>query len=209
ALAAFQIAFLWISLLWNVLAGGTLLQVLIPAEVWARSHLGVEGARGRLAMLSGRLLVAMAATMLLLGVAVPSFYSVRFSGLQGQTATLAGTLFVAMVPTLILQSVSAMAQARLNVEGRYGLAAVTPVLSPLGGVVATLAFGTEAGVYAPAAGIIAGQLLQSLVLMLALPPGQGLRLRQRQAELKPPPAHAFFTSYAMVVGAAFLLAGIS
>src|SRR5262249_30183966 len=34
-------------------------------------------------------------------------------------------------------------------------------------------------------------------------------LRQRQAELKPPPAHAFFTSYAMVVGAAFLLAGIS
>ena len=40
ALAAFQVAFLWVSLLWNVLAGGTLLQVLVPSNVWARTHLG-------------------------------------------------------------------------------------------------------------------------------------------------------------------------
>lgn len=209
ALAAFQIAFLWISLLWNVLAGGTLLQVLIPAEVWARSHLGMEGARRQLAMLSGQMLVVMAATALVLALAVPSLYGLRFSGIDGRTAALAGTLFVAMVPTLVLQALSAIAQSRLNVEGRFGLPAVTPVLSPLGAVIATLAFGKEAGVYAPAAGIVAGQILQSLVLALALPPGQRISLRHRQENRETPAAHGFFASYGLVVGAAFLLAGIS
>jgi len=51
-LAAFQVSFLWVSLLWNVLAGGTLLQVLVPTYAWARSHLGAEAAIDTIATLS-------------------------------------------------------------------------------------------------------------------------------------------------------------
>src|SRR5688572_12600764 len=137
SLAAFQIAFLWISLLWNVLAGGTLLQVLIPTYVWARSHLGAEAASKALAALSGWLLAAMTLIAVALAFAVPLLYDSPLVGLSSPTAKLAGILFAAMAPTLVLQGLGAMAQARLNMEGRFALPAFTPIFSPVAAVAAT------------------------------------------------------------------------
>lgn len=157
ALAAYQVVFLWVSLLWNVLAGGTLLAVLVPSYIWARAHLGVEAASTAFASLSGWLLALSILVSVGLALAVPLFYESPLSGLAGAEAALAATLFAAMAPTLTLQTLTAVAQARLNVDGRFALAAITPVFSPLAAAAATLAFADSIGVLAPACGILVGR----------------------------------------------------
>lgn len=208
SLAAFQVAFLWVSQLWNVLAGGTLLAVLVPAFVWARANLGPESASIAFSVLSGRLLVLAAVASAVLAIAVPALYKSPVSGLPTREAELAAMLFATMAPSFALQALSWIAQVRLNVEGRFALAAFTPAFSPLAAVVATLAFADRVGVLAPALGILAGQVLQTAVLMLALPRHHRLRLRDVFSTSDSAPIRVFFQDYFLLVAAALLLSGV-
>jgi putative peptidoglycan lipid II flippase len=103
----------------------------------------------------------------------------------------------------------AIAQARLNVDGRFALAAFTPLFPPLAAAAATLAFATDLGVFAPAAGVLAGQVLQALILIAALPGHQKVRLRGITLVTHLPAVRAFFLNYGLLVGAALMLGGVS
>lgn len=207
-LAAFQVAFLWISMLWNVLAGGTLVQVLVPTHVWARAQLGAASAADAVAALSAWVIVIMVLLAGAIAVLVPALYASPASGLGSEAGALAGLLFAAMAPTLVLQAVTAVAQARLNVEGRFALAAFTPTFSPIAAAAATIAFGERHGVLAPTLGIIAGQLLQAAVLIVASSGRIVFRLRAMVPLAHLPAVRSFFGSYALVVGAALSLSGV-
>ncbi len=206
--AAFQVAFLWISLLWNVLAGGTLLQVLVPTHVWARTRFGADTATASLGALFGWLLSAMVILSVALAIAVPVLYASPLGGLNASVARLSGLLFVLMTPTFVMQTLAAIAQAHLNIEGRFALAAFTPIFSPLAAIAATLWFAKDLGVLATAGGIVAGQFLQASVLLVALRRQQPIRLRGISLLANLPAVRTFFASYGMLVAAALLLSGV-
>jgi peptidoglycan biosynthesis protein MviN/MurJ (putative lipid II flippase) len=208
SLAAFQVSFLWISLLWNVLAGGTLLQVLVPTYAWARTHLGADAAAETVAALSRWLLFAMIVIAGALAFIVPAFYATGATGLTPATARLSGVLFALMAPTFVLQALAAIVQARLNVDGRYGFAAFTPVFVPIAATAATLLGGSEYGVLAPALGIVGGQALQSAALLAVAPAPRDLLLRRSARAPQVGALRTFFSEYGLVVGAALSLSFI-
>ncbi len=208
ALAAFQVAFLWVSLLWNVLAGGTLLAVLIPSLVWARANPDPGSPSAAFTALSGRLLVLSALVSAGLAVVVPILYRSPVSGLPTPEADLAAMLFATMVPSLVLQTVSSIAQARLNVDSRFALAAFAPALPPLAAAAATLMFADRFSVLAPAVGILLGQFLWAATLVLALPRRRRLRLRDIVSTPDSARVRMFFRDYALLVAAALLLSGV-
>lgn len=187
---AFLIAFLLPAYVINVVAG-SLNAALIPIQIEVRERYGKLAAhhlfRSVSALNTGILLLAM---LLLAGVA-PLLLPYLASGFSPEKAALTQRLFFLLLPCVLIMGLATSWEALLNACERFRLAAIAPAAVSVGALTAIWIFENRWGIYALAAGTIAGMILQLTVL------GGGLR---RQGYPILPSWSGFNTSVRRVMG---------
>jgi putative peptidoglycan lipid II flippase len=164
---AFLLAFLLPSFAVNVLAG-TLNAAFIPEYVRTGRQQGRAAADLLFSTVSlgsiGVLLVGSAA----LALAAPHLLPLLASNFDQQKLALTYGLFLMLLPVLTISGISSLWTAALNAHQKYFVAALAPTLMPICATLFLLLLGGGWGIYALAAGTIAGFFLQCLVLVPAL-----------------------------------------
>ena len=87
-------------------------------------------------------------------------------GISSKTAGIAMTLAPLIFPTLLLNTLAGFITSILNATKRFALPAFTAMLSPLGTLVGTILLGDVFGVSALATGLLAGTVLQFLLMLI-------------------------------------------
>lgn len=164
---AFLIAFLLPSYVINVVAG-SFNAALIPIQIETREKQG-EAAAQRLfsstAAFSGVVLLVAVVAMALLGpVVLPHLCSGFDPGKQALTER----LFYLLLPSILIAGLATNWEALLNAGERFGLAACAPAAVSVGTLAGIAWLGKSFGIYALAAGTVAGMLLQLALLGGAL-----------------------------------------
>ncbi|MGQ0649200.1 MAG: murein biosynthesis integral membrane protein MurJ [Gemmatimonadaceae bacterium] len=185
----------------NVVAG-MLPMALTPAYIGAREHGGLDAAR----KLAGTALVATykLLAVVAVGVAMVSAWgggALSGSGLAPETRAILPALSLAFIPFTLLQGVSAAWTGLLAAERAYLVGAAAPMLLP---VVLGLSvwFGADAlGVWSIAGGLVAGSVLQALLLVCAMRQ-RGIPLVGRGARLT-----EVYAQYVPAIGSAILSSG--
>lgn len=102
---------------------------------------------------------------LALAVAAPYLLPFIASNFSERKLALTYNLFLALLPVLALSGTSSLWTAVLNTNQRYLVAALAPALMPISAAGFLILFGGAWGIYALAAGTIAGFFLQCVVLV--------------------------------------------
>ncbi len=181
ALDAFLIAFLLPSFAINVVAG-SLRVALLPTYVRVREQSGLQAAQGLLSGVMFWSLGLLLAISILLALGSFSIISLLASGFDPLKIALTQRLFFILLPLILLNGVSSVGAAVLNASGRYGVAAMAPVITPLlaglslwlyGGV------GTAWGIYLLAGATLFGGILEA-ILLVGMISQRGMSLRPRR-----------------------------
>lgn len=174
ALDAYLIALLVPSFVVQTVAG-SFSAAFIPTFIRVREREG-DIAAGRLfsnVMLWSTLLLG--ATSLLMLLCAPLYLPLIASGFSHEKLALTFRLLQLATPFVMLSGIGIIYGALLNARHRFVLAAFSPVLTPITGVLFLLLF-KDWGVFALVAGLICGAMLELIVLGLALK-HQGVKLR--------------------------------
>ena len=163
ALDALLIALLLPSLASNVIAG-SFSAAIVPTLIHIRENQDHEAV--------GRLFsnVMMGSTILLLSVSVFLALTASFvlpllgSGFSPEKQALTRSLFFMLLPVLLISGLGTVWAAVLNAYERFALAAVSPVMIPLMAIVFLFSMGKMWGIYALAAGTVAGFITQVALL---------------------------------------------
>ena len=135
----------WIpNIVWNLMAGSLLTELIIPLLVAELDKGGIEHARRLLRQIVGVVLAGFAAIALLIVVASPVIVHLLTVGVpeRGASATRAPKCWVLLflvIPQVGLYGIVAAATAAQNSRGHFALAAAAPALENLG-LMATLVF---------------------------------------------------------------------
>ena len=169
--SAYYAAFRLPDLLFSLVAGGALSSAMIPVLLSARREQGDE-AEARLASLVLSMLVAAFAVIVLVGeLAAPAFvHGVLAPGFHGETSRLTVTLTRIMLAQPLLLAAGSVATALLNSRHQFLLTAASVAshnLALIGGILATRLH-PSFGIYGPTLGVVAGGLLQLLILLPGL-----------------------------------------
>lgn len=196
---AFLIAFLLPSFAINVIAG-SFSAAFIPTYMQVREDQG-DHAAGRL--FSGVTLWGLgllAAIAALLGVLSGSLLPVLASGFSGEKLALTRSLFILFLPLIVLSGIATLWSSLLNARKRFVISALAPIMPPLAALAGLFAAGRAWGIYALAIGIMAGTVLQGLVLAAALKQ-EDIRLRPRWQGMTPELRRVLGQYLPMVAGA--------
>ncbi len=201
-LEAFLLAFVVPSMAVSVIAG-TLGPSLIPTFVRVRDTRGAEAAAAlyvQVATWSAGLLVGATAILV---VGAP-FYVPHLAGDFGPEKTaLATRLVYVMAPVILFSGMSGVAGAILNANERFALPALGPVLPALGAGLGVLVSGGARGAYPLAIGLVAGHVVEAVVVIGWLA-RSGLRLRLARPTLDPD-SRFVLRQYLPMVGGSLLM----
>lgn len=173
---------------------------VIPTFVEVRESEGAEAAQR---LFSGALvwsLTLLVAIALLLAAFAPYYLPLLASGFSASKLLLTRKLLYFMLPLIVMSAITVNGTALLNAGERFALPALLPILAPLGGLLFLLAFGKRWGIYALAAGTVAGTALQALSLVV-LARSHGVRLTPRWSGLDPKLRQVIGQYVPMVTGA--------
>ncbi|MBA3922660.1 MAG: polysaccharide biosynthesis C-terminal domain-containing protein [Nostocaceae cyanobacterium] len=176
ALDAFLIALLVPSFIINVIAG-SFNAALIPTYIRVREQEGIKAAHklfsGATVWSLGLLLI----TTILMLVAAPLYLPKIAAGFSEQKLDLTFGLLCAIAPIVLLTGVITVWSAVLNAGEHFALAALSPIITP-SITIAFLLLVNSWGVFALAAGLVGGSVLEMIILGTALH-RQGISLRPR------------------------------
>jgi len=158
-LDAFLIAFLLPSFTANVIAGA-LSPAFIPAYVQVRRTESEPAAQVFFSEVLGACLAAFLAVTVLLAAGGRFLLPLLASSFGPAKMDLTLSLFLRLLPAFLLSGLAFLGTAALNARQRFGLAALAPILVPLGILAALLAAGRSPGVQAIVAGTLGGLVLQ-------------------------------------------------
>ena len=176
ALDAFLIAFLLPSFLVNLVAG-SFNSAMIPTFIQVREREGREAAQR---LFSGVMVVSLALLVgvsILVGILAPYFLPLLGSGFSPAKLMLTRRLLYGLLPFIALSGLAVAWTAVLNAGERFGLPALSAVLSPLSIIAFLLLLGRVWGIHALVVGTVVGVALQAAVL--------GWMLRMRGVRLEP------------------------
>jgi putative peptidoglycan lipid II flippase len=176
ALEAFLIAYLLPSFLVNLIAG-SFNAAMIPTFIEVREREGNEAAQK---LFSGVMVVSLALLVgvsVLVGALAPYFLPVLGSGFSPAKLMLTRRLLYALLPFVVLSGLAVAWTAVLNAGERFGLPALSAILTPLSIIAFLLLLGEAWGIYTLAAGTVVGVALQAALL--------GWLLRVRGVRLEP------------------------
>jgi putative peptidoglycan lipid II flippase len=180
---AFVIALLLPSFVVGVVSAAFQAAV-VPLYIQARDRDGREPAQRLLSnvtLWSGALLVALT---LLLGWAAGGLLELLGPVFDPRKLRLTRSLFVLLLPIVTLSGIAAIWAAALTAERRFVLASAAPMATPLMVVAALLVAGRTVGVYALAAGTLAGTAIEVILLASAVRRHQ-LLTRPRWGAMQP------------------------
>jgi putative peptidoglycan lipid II flippase len=176
AVDAFLIAYLLPFFLVNLVAG-SFTPAMIPTFIQVRKEEGKEAAQrlfSSFMVISVGLLVVISA---LVGILPTYFLPLLGSGFSPAKLLLTRQLLYALLPFIALSGLAVTWTGMLNAEERFALPALSLILTPLSAIAFLLLLGGSWGIFALAAGTVAGVALQAVVL--------GRMLSQRGVRLKP------------------------
>ena len=176
-LDAFLIAFLLPSVAINVVAGSFNV-ALIPTYIEVRDREGKQAAQRLFSsiMICGAMLLV--AVSILIAFIAPSAFAYLASGFSPDKVALTRNLFFVLLPLLPLSGVFVTWAAVLNAGERFALPAITPIVTPLAVILLVASAGRALGIYAFAIAVIAGSVLEGIVLARGLL-GQGISVVPR------------------------------
>lgn len=203
ALDAFLIALLVPSFVINVVAG-SFNAAFIPTFIKVREQEGDASAQRLFSSVMLWSIVLLGATTLLMMLGAPLYLPLTASGFSREKLELTIRLQYLIAPVVLIGGIVIIWGAVLNAGRRFALAALSPVLAPLMGVIFLLVFKSW-GIYALAAGLLCGAALELIVLGAALK-RQGARLRPAWHEWD---AHLrqVARQYGPMIAGAFLMIG--
>jgi putative peptidoglycan lipid II flippase len=199
ALDALLIALLLPSLASNVIAG-SFSAAIVPTLIHIRENQDHEAV--------GRLFsnVMMGSTILLLSVSVFLALTASFvlpllgSGFSPEKQALTRSLFFVLLPILLISGLGTTWAAILNAYERFALAAVSPIMIPVMTMLFLFSMGQVWGIYALAAGTVAGFITQLALLAWGVR-RQGFLLHPRWYGFDPALKRVAKQYVPMVVGA--------
>ena len=161
---AFLIAFLLPSFVISVIS--TAFQAaVIPTYVQVREQDGTGAARELISNVTVWSSVLLLALACLLALAAPFILSLTGSKFSPEKLWLTRSLFFALLPLVVFTGFTAIWTAVLNAEQQFIFASVTPIVTPIV-IIAVLTTGGGAfGIGALPAGMVAGALLETVVLV--------------------------------------------
>ena len=202
ALDAFLIAFLLPSFLVNLVAG-SFSSALVPTFVEVRDREGREAAQRLFSGVMVVSLVLLLAVSLLVGLLAPYFLPLLGSGFSAAKLMLTRRLLYLLLPFIVLSGLAVAWTAVLNAGERFGLPALSAIVTPLSIMAWLLLLGRTWGIFALAAGMVLGVALQIV--------GLGWMLRARGMRLAPrwhgwdPNLRRVIGQYAPMLGGALLM----
>lgn len=172
-LDAFLIALVVPFLITNVIAA-SFNAALIPTYIRVREKSGIKAAQklfsGAIAWSLGLLGIT---TVLMLATA-PLYMPKLAAGFSAEKLDLTYKLLCAIAPIILLSGTITIWGAILNAGEQFALVAVTPIITPV--ITMLFLFGINSwGVFSLASGLVCGQLLEMIVVGIALR-GQGISL---------------------------------
>jgi putative peptidoglycan lipid II flippase len=176
ALDAFLIAFLLPSFLVNLVAG-SFNSSIIPTFIQVREREGREAAQR---LFSGVMVVSLGLLVglsILVGLLAPYFLPLLGSGFSPAKLMLTRRLLYGLLPFIVLSGLAVAWTAVLNAGERFGLPALSAMLTPLSIIIFLSLLGRAWGIFALVAGTVIGVALQAAVL--------GWMLKERGVRLEP------------------------
>lgn len=169
--SAYYAAFRLPDTLFSLIAGGALSSAMIPVLLSTSREEDEQAAR-RLTNLVLNTLIAVFALLVLIGeIFTPAFVShVLAPGFKGDESTLTVTLTRIMLIQPVILAVGSVATAVLNSRNQFLLTAASIAshnIGLIGGIIATREH-PAFGIYGPTFGVLAGAVLQVLILLPGL-----------------------------------------
>lgn len=180
---AFLVAFLLPAYAINVI-GGSINAALIPVFVEVRETAGREAAQRLFSGTVSLSLALLTAATVLLALAAPLLLPLLCPGFGPEKLQLTEQLFHLLLPAIVITGLAVNCEAALNAGERFALPALAPAIVPLVTIAALALGGQRWGIRALTAGMLAGFLLQLLILAVALR-RRGLRLWPRWCGFEP------------------------
>lgn len=181
ALDAFLIAFLLPSFAVSVVAG-SFGPAFVPVFIQVRENEGRDAAQRLLSAVIFWSTVLLIAVAILLALVGPYVLPVLGSGFNSDKLGLTRLLFFFVLPVIVLAGLSTLFAATLNAGARFALAAAAPAVTSVLIIIALTLMGREWGIYAIAAGTLAGFGLEAGLLAWALKRG-GFSAVPRRSEI--------------------------
>lgn len=201
---AFLIAFLLPTFAITLLAG-SFSSAMMPAYIRVRDNASAQSARQLFSSVLVLALLFMVSTAIVLAMLAPVVLPLLGSGFSVQTMELALSLFYWLLPVLVLGGVSKIYAVAINADERFMMVALVPAITPILSVVLLVLFSEQVGIYALAAGVLVGSVIE-LSILATFAAGRGLPILPRwfgfSDELR-----SVMRQYAPMVAAAFLMSG--
>ncbi|HWG19712.1 MAG TPA: lipid II flippase MurJ [Terracidiphilus sp.] len=159
-LDAFLVAFLIPNLLINLIAE-SMNQALIPTLIRVRLQQGHARAQELLSHSMLSMLGMLAAATAGMGLLARAFFPLIASNFAPSKLDLAIRLFYLLLPCVVMGGIASNCTAVLNTLNRFALPALAPLVIPLSIVAATLLLQRTMGIWALAAGTLAGTALHA------------------------------------------------
>ncbi len=204
ALDAYLIAYLVPSFAISVVAG-TFSSAFIPTYIQVLEAEGQEAARRLFSKILALCLATLLLLMIILSLLAKPMLTALASGFHAEKLGLTHTLFLLLLPCLFFSGMAKIAGAVLNAGEAFALAALAPLLTPVLAILALWFWGESKGVYALAAGTLAGFALEAAIMLLALW-RKGVRLRV-QWDIKDARVQQVLAQYLPVAASAVLMTG--
>lgn len=133
---------------------------LIPGFIRAKEEGGVASAQRLVSNVLGRTTVVLLAVVALLALLMPLLIPLFARGFSASKIALTLRLFYIVLPVVLLSGWSNLLSAVLNAGERFAITSIVPMVAPLTAIAAVL-FGTRTfGIYAFAAGLLAGSAIE-------------------------------------------------
>ena len=165
-LDAFLIALVVPYFIINVVAG-SFNTALIPIYMQVREQEGTKAAQRLFSGATTSGLGLLVITTLLMVASAPLYLPHIAAGFNPKKLELTFHLLYAIAPLILLSGMIVIWSAILNAQERFALAAVSPVITSIVSVILLLVFKSN-GIFALAAGLVCGAVLEAAVLGLAV-----------------------------------------
>jgi putative peptidoglycan lipid II flippase len=156
---------------------------LIPMYIHVKQHEGLEAAHILFQRIMGWAVLLLILITVLIVIAAPIYLPLFASGFSAEKLHLTLGMIFWNTPVIMFSGIAAMWSATLNAEGRFAIAAISPLTTPVL-TVCLLWFAPSWRTFALVAGIVCGALAEMLLLGIALR-HRGFSLRPRWPQADP------------------------
>ncbi|MDB6175434.1 MAG: virulence factor family protein [Chthoniobacteraceae bacterium] len=166
-LDAYLLAVLLPTYIINVITG-SIDASFIPVYIQVRENLGIQAAQRLFCEVLIITTLALVIASMVMATTVPSALSLAYSQYPANRIELILGLFYLTLPCIVLTGLCGICEAVLNASEKFIFTALAPCIVPVMTIASLLLFGSRAGIYSIALGVISGLVAHLLILTYAV-----------------------------------------